>query len=80
MRQYEKAAEKLGCWMRERTVGSSQLSRQTGIDAGTIRHILSGRAARHQHEKHGGAGQILRRFAAGADGQTLVKVCLQNIY
>ena len=41
MRQYEKAAEKLGCWMRERTVGSSQLSRQTGIDAGTIRHILS---------------------------------------
>ena len=43
MRQYEKAAEKLGCWMRERAVGSSQLSRQTGIDAGTIRHILSGR-------------------------------------
>ena len=43
MRQDEKAAEKLGCWMRERTVGSSQLSRQTGIDAGTIRHILSGR-------------------------------------
>ena len=27
--------------MRERAVGSSQLSRQTGIDAGTIRHILS---------------------------------------
>ena len=41
MRQYEKAAMELGCWMRERAVGSSQLSRQTGIDAGTIRHILS---------------------------------------
>lgn len=39
MRQYEKAAMELGCWMRERAVGSSQLS----IDAGTIRHILSGR-------------------------------------
>ena len=36
MREYEKAAMELGCWMR-------QLSRQTGIDAGTIRHILSGR-------------------------------------
>ena len=33
----------LGCWMRERAVESSQLSKQTGIDAGTIRHILSGR-------------------------------------
>ncbi len=43
MREYEKAAEKLGCWMRERAVESSQLSKQTGIDAGTIRHILSGR-------------------------------------
>lgn len=43
MRQYEKAAMELGCWMRERAVVSSQLSRQTGIDAGTIRHILSGR-------------------------------------
>ena len=31
MREYEKAAMELGCWM------------QTGIDAGTIRHILSGR-------------------------------------
>ena len=40
MRQYEKAAEKLGCWMRERAVESSQLSKQT---AGTIRHVLSGR-------------------------------------
>ena len=43
MRQYKKAAEELDCWMRERAVGSSQLSKQTGIDAGTIRHILSGR-------------------------------------
>ena len=39
MRQYEKAAMELGCWMRERAVES----KQTGIDAGTIRHILSGR-------------------------------------
>ena len=36
MRQYEKAAMELGCWMRERAVESSQLS-------GTIRHILSSR-------------------------------------
>ena len=43
MRQYENAAVRLGCWMRERAVGSSQLARQTGIDAGTLRHILSGR-------------------------------------
>ena len=43
MRQYENAAIRLGCWMRERAVGSSQLARQTGIDAGTLRNILSGR-------------------------------------
>ena len=43
MRQYEKAAEKLGCWMRERAVGSSQLARQTGIDAGTLRDLLQAR-------------------------------------
>ena len=43
MDELEQKAVKLGCWMRERAVGSSQLSRQTGIDAGTIRHILSGR-------------------------------------
>ena len=43
MRQYENAAVRLGCWMRERAVEPSQLSKQTGIDAGTLRHILSGR-------------------------------------
>ena len=43
MRQYERAAQELGCWMRERAVDAGRLSRLTGIDAGTLRHILSGR-------------------------------------
>ena len=42
MRQYEKAAGTLGLWLKERAVGSMQLARQTGIDPGTIRKILSG--------------------------------------
>ena len=42
MRRYEKAAGTLNVWLRERAVGTVQLSRQTGIDPGTIRRILSG--------------------------------------
>ena len=42
MRRYERAAGTLHVWLRERAVGTVQLSRQTGIDPGTIRRILSG--------------------------------------
>ena len=42
MRRYERAAGTLRVWLRERAVGTVQLSRQTGIDPGTIRRILSG--------------------------------------
>ena len=42
MRRYERAAGTLCVWLRERAVGTVQLSRQTGIDPGTIRRILSG--------------------------------------
>ena len=45
MRRYEKAAGLLGQWMCERAVSTMQLSRQTGIDRGTIRKILAGRQA-----------------------------------
>ena len=43
MRQYEKAAATLTDLMRERAVGASRLCRQTGIDPGILRRILSGR-------------------------------------
>lgn len=43
MRQYEKAAELLSRWMRERSVAVRELAGQTGIDPGTLRRILTGR-------------------------------------
>lgn len=42
MRRYERAAATLDGLMRERAVGTLQLSRQTGIDPGILRRILSG--------------------------------------
>lgn len=42
MRRYEKAAAALEGLMRERAIGTLQLSRQTGIDPGILRRILSG--------------------------------------
>ena len=42
MRRYDRAAGTLNLWMRERAVPSCQLARQTGIDPGTLRRILSG--------------------------------------
>mgnify|MGYP000795604409 CR=1 FL=1 len=43
MRRYERAAGTLRVWLRERAVGTVQLSRQTGIDAGILRKIMTGR-------------------------------------
>lgn len=43
MRRYEKAAATLGTWMQQRSLGAGQLARQTGIDTGILRRILSGR-------------------------------------
>ncbi len=43
MRQYERAAELLNQWMRERSVTARELAGQTGIDPGTLRKILTGR-------------------------------------
>ena len=43
MRRYERAAGTLRVWLRERAVGTVQLSRQTGIDAGILRSILNGK-------------------------------------
>ncbi len=42
MRTYGRAAGVLNLWLRERAVASCQLARQTGIDPGTVRRILSG--------------------------------------
>ena len=42
MRSFEAAPEVLSAWMDERKLTAAELSRQTGIDPGTIRRILSG--------------------------------------
>ena len=42
MRQYKRAAGTLNLWMRERALAVCQLARQTGIDPGILRKILSG--------------------------------------
>ena len=42
MRSFKAAPEVLSAWMDERKLTAAELSRQTGIDPGTIRRILSG--------------------------------------
>ena len=42
MRQYKRAAGTLNFWMRKRALVVCQLARQTGIDPGILRKILSG--------------------------------------
>ena len=44
MRSYKAAPEVLSAWMDERKLTTAELSRQTGIDAGILRKIMTGRA------------------------------------
>ena len=43
MRTFEKAAPVLSAWMQTRQMTAAELSRQTGIDAGILRKIMTGR-------------------------------------
>lgn len=43
MREFENAASVLGQWLSEQGICAAELSRRTGIDAGILRNILSGR-------------------------------------
>ena len=43
MRTFEKAAPVLSEWMQTRQLTAAELSRQTGIDAGILRRIMTGR-------------------------------------
>jgi len=43
MRTYEHAAGTLTALLQERGLGAAEFSRETGIDAGVLRAILSGR-------------------------------------
>ena len=43
MRRFEHAAEILAALMEERGLTAAQLARQTGINAGTIRNLLTGK-------------------------------------
>ena len=43
MRTYEHAAPVLTALLQERGLGAAEFSRETGIDAGVLRAILSGR-------------------------------------
>lgn len=43
MREYERAASVMSQWLRDHGMTAAELSRQTGIDAGILRSILSGK-------------------------------------
>ena len=43
MREYERAASVMSQWLRELDITAAELSRRTGIDAGILRSILSGK-------------------------------------
>ena len=43
MRSFKAAPEVLSAWMAERQLTAAELSRQTGIDAGILRKIMTGR-------------------------------------
>ena len=44
MRSFKAAPEVLSAWMAERQLTAAELSRQTSIDAGILRKIMTGRA------------------------------------
>ena len=48
MRTFESAAPVLSAWMARKELTAAELSRRTGIDAGILRKIMTGRA-RLQH-------------------------------
>ncbi len=43
MRTYARAAQVIGGWLDERGMTAAELSRQTDIDAGILRDIVTGR-------------------------------------
>lgn len=43
MRSFKAEPEVLSAWMDERKLTAAELSRQTGIDAGILRKIMTGR-------------------------------------
>jgi len=43
MRTFESAAPILSAWMARKELTAAELSRQTGIDAGILRKIMTGR-------------------------------------
>ena len=44
MRTFESAAPVLSAWMARKELTAAELSRRTGIDAGILRKIMTGRA------------------------------------
>lgn len=49
MRSFKAAPEVLSAWMDERKLTAAELSRQTGIDAGILRKIMTGRERPSAH-------------------------------
>lgn len=43
MREYDRAGTVMSQWLRDHGMTAADLSRQTGIDAGILRSILSGK-------------------------------------
>ena len=67
MRTFESAAPVLSAWMARKELTAAELSRRTGIDAGILRKIMTGRAPGGEHQKSDGARALFRLQHAGAD-------------
>lgn len=92
MRSFKAAPEVLSAWMDERKLTAAELSRQTGIDAGILRKIMTGRETARQHPEPHDACTLLRPEYAGADRcifrtittgaatSAAAPVCSHNVY
>ena len=63
MRTFESAAPVLSAWMARKELTAAELSRRTGIDAGILRKIMTGRDPGGEHPESDGARALLRLAA-----------------
>lgn len=60
MKNFEHAAEVLTALMEERDLTAAELSRQTEVNAGTIRNLMTRKTDKHQYEKSYDFGPLFR--------------------
>ena len=67
MRTFESAAPVLSAWMARKELTAAELSRRTGIDAGILRKIMTGRARAVSTRNLMALARFFRLQHAGAD-------------